>query len=129
MSNTSRTISHKTAAILLLAAVDVLFFSCVSPASNLFVVVVGCVLLALTAYALVSAGVSVASHLIPLTSSTRKRLKLFATVLVVFYILMQSIGQLSGRDILASLPLAAGTYFYLAYNDSRRDKRDDKART
>jgi Ca2+/Na+ antiporter len=95
---------------------DILFFSLINPTtSNSYVVILGCVLVILTVYALVLTATRLVAIFIPISAATQKRFTLFVSLLLVFMLLMQSIGQLSTRDLIAILPLLVVLYIYLAY--------------
>ena len=96
--------------------IDGLFFGFVSPTnSNSFVVIGGCLLLALTFYAFLALLTELVAMFIPITRQAQKRLALFATLLLTFLLIMQSIGQLGLRDVLAITALVVVLYFYLTY--------------
>jgi uncharacterized protein YacL len=61
------------------------------------------------------------SKVVSVSTSAQKQLALSLTISVMFLLLMQSIGQLSIRDILAMIPLAVLSYFYLGYTFKKRD--------
>ena len=105
-----------------LAALDELFFCLASPRTgNAFVIILGCILLSLTIYtaALLVARVLERRGLV--TTRTAHRLALLLASFVVFLILLQSIGQLSARDVLAAIPLALVLYLYITYTSDRSD--------
>jgi len=95
---------------------DILFFGLVNPTtSNSYVVILGCILIILSTYALVLIVTRLVAIFIPVSVATQKRFTLFVSLLLVFILLMQSIGQLSTRDLIAILPLLAVLYIYLTY--------------
>ena len=109
-------LSRRALLIELLLGVDVIFFGGFNPNDSSFLVIIGCALLALTIYLLVAGLTNFFALGLPLQGATKQRLKIFLTLLIVFFILMQSIGQLSLRDALAVLPLAVVAYLYVSYN-------------
>jgi hypothetical protein len=114
---------RKIKIIALLIAADVLFFCLVNPTdSNSFVALAGCLLLALTAYALVLGSVRLVAIFIPISERSQRHLASFTTLSLIFLLLMQSIGQLSLRDTLAVVPLTIILYVYLTYAASKNAK-------
>jgi hypothetical protein len=108
--------SAKFRIIVLLMMLDILFFGLVNPTtSNSYVVILGCILIILSTYALVLIVTRLVAIFIPVSVATQKRFTLFVSLLLVFILLMQSIGQLSTRDLIAILPLLAVLYIYLTY--------------
>src|ERR1017187_2554976 len=117
MVNYNPLTSAKFRIIAPLLLIDVLFFSLINPTdSSSFIVISGCILVILTTYALVSAVTRLVAIFIPISVATQKRFTLFMSLLLVFMLLMQSIGQLSLRDLIAILPLLTVLYIYLTYN-------------
>jgi hypothetical protein len=124
---------HSVRLLLPLLIVDVLFFSAVNPAtSSSFVVVAGCVLLGATLYVFFRGLAKSLSLMVVLSPTAQNRIALLAAGLLLFMLLMQSIGQLSIRDAIAALALAAVLYFYFSYlsdaGDSvrRKETRADR---
>ncbi len=102
--------------IALLLISDISYFSLVNPGnSNSFVVIVGCILIALSIYILVLALTKLFAVFFLISHSSQRRLTIFLTILLVFLLLMQSIGQLSLRDVLTIVPLMVVLYLYLTY--------------
>lgn len=110
--------SRRALAITLLVGVDIIFFGALNPrtGSSFLIVIAGCLLLTLTIYALVAGFINTLALGVSLSAPTRKRLKVFLALFFVFLILMQSIGQLGVRDVIAALLLALLAYAYLSYN-------------
>ena len=99
---------------------DIIFFNLVDPAVSSFVIVVGCILLAATIYCLTLLSSDVIAMFVGTSARTRRRAALFVTAPLTFLILMQSIGQLSGRDVLAAVALTIIFYIYVSYVAGRR---------
>jgi Ca2+/Na+ antiporter len=104
--------------------IDVLFFGLINPTtSNSYVVILGCILIILTIYALVLIITRLAAIFIPVSAAVQKRFALFVSLLLAFMLLMQSIGQLSARDLIAILPLLVVLYIYLTYISKGRSQQ------
>jgi hypothetical protein len=104
------------ARLVVLLAVDVLFFSLVNPKKTAsFVVVLGFLLLLLTMYALLRICIGKIGRQLGAGQGSIKKSVLLLTIFSGVLIGMQSIGQLSLRDFLAITPLIIILYFYLSY--------------
>lgn len=104
-----------------LLCIDSLYFGLTNPgrvvAGGL---IAGFLLLAITLYYLFT-GVLAAARLYGISlGPQRKRLALFATAVAGGLLAMQSMGQLSIRDMLVVGPLAIMLYIYLGYGRSGR---------
>lgn len=99
-----------------LFAADGLFFGLVNPQKvYALVIIIGFGLLAVTTYVLLSFLLSLAGRLVTFSAPTQKRAALATTLALTLLIAMQSIGQLTGKDILAVIPLVIVLAFYLSY--------------
>ena len=108
--------SQHTVRLLLLIGVDVVFFSVIDPRNAAsFVVVVGFLLLLATIYALLQVCMEQIGQRLGLSKDNSKKLVLLLTVFLGVVVGLQSIGQLSLRDLLAITPLIIVLYFYLSY--------------
>lgn len=104
-----------------LAVADTAFFGLVDPAKgSLLTVVAGCCLLAITAYMVCSVVAGLVSLSLTLPASARQRLAVLMTLVIVICLMMQSVGQLTIKDVLAILPLAVVSYCYLAVLPHRK---------
>ena len=104
-----------------LLVADIVFFSLVNPlSSNSFMIIIGCLLTALTIYIVLRALTRLLGVFISMSQPTQRRFAIFMTLLLMFLLLMQSIGQLSIRDILAIVPLMIVLYIYLTYTSRTR---------
>lgn len=112
---------RKLIRLLVLFVADALFFSFVNP-QNVYavVIIVGFVLLALTLYALIDFLLVLAERIVPFSLETKKRIALASTLVLTLLIAMQSIGQLTGKDILAVIPLIIVLSFYFSYMSSSK---------
>lgn len=99
-----------------LFALDALFFSLVNPVqAYAIVIVVGYLLLVLTLYVLIDFLLAVSERIIPFSPHTKRRMALATTLVVALLIAMQSIGQLTVKDVLAVVPLIIVLSIYLSY--------------
>ncbi len=102
--------------VTLLIVINLLFFGFVSPSSaSSFVIVIGCSLLAVDVYAFWKIAYRSLTVFTNTTNDQQKKIALFLTIATMFLVLMQSIGQLSARDVWAIVPLAVLLYAYIAY--------------
>lgn len=104
-----------------LLAADILLFGATDPRSALsFMLIVGFLLLSATIYYLLD-GLLAFLRLYGLAPGNRKRVLRLSTMVVCGVLALQSMGQLSPRDLLILAPLAFLAYFYLAHSkDSRQ---------
>jgi hypothetical protein len=101
-------------AVLLL--VDGLFFSLVDPRkAHALVIIVGFGLVVVTLYVLLDLLLMIVERVITLSTRTRRHLQDSITMLGGLLLAMQSIGQLTVKDMLAIIPLVAVLAFYLSY--------------
>lgn len=104
----------KRGTIAALIAIDAIYFSFFNPLTgNSFIIIGGCLLVGLSVYGLwlTCAQVLVAWSILPVRH--QRTFSVTASLLCLFLLLLQSIGQLSLRDLLASLPLAFILYMYI----------------
>ena len=102
--------------ILLLIVVDLVVFTTFNPrTAPSIVVVVGFLLMALTVYVLCMTLLNFAAKHVVSLRSRKGRIGLMLSVCISIVIGLQSIGQLSTKDLLAIVPLLAVVYFYLSY--------------
>lgn len=103
-----------TKIIISLVGVDLVFFSIFSPSSNnSLVILVACVLLGLSVYVASLLFIRLATIFVAMADSTQWRLALSISLVLLFLALMQSIGQLGAKDLLAVLPFSVILYLYL----------------
>ena len=99
-----------------LFVVDALFFSLVNPVqAHAVVTIVGFVLLVLTLYVLIDFLLAVSERIIPFSAHAKRRMALATTLVAALLIAMQSIGQLTVKDILAVIPLIVVLSIYFSY--------------
>ena len=101
---------------------DSLLFGATDPsATPSFMLMVGFLLLSATVYYMLDGLLSL-TGLYGLPIRHRKRVLRTMTLLVGGLLALQSIGQLSTRDILILAPLTSLMYFYVAYSKSSRQR-------
>ncbi|SRR5258708_35636840 len=111
----------RTALVLLF--LDSIFFGFASPVgATSLIVIVGCALLALNTYFASHTLVRLVAKIIDSSRQTQKRTALLITITVMFLVLMQSIGQLSPRDVWAAALLAALLCAYIAYQSKHKSE-------
>ena len=107
----------RAVAVLALIGIDAVYFGVSNPeGASPLVIIVGGVLVLVTVYVLASVAVAAVSVFMPLKRTTQKRLVWLSSLILAFLILMQSIGQLGWRDVLAALPFFLVAYLYITYN-------------
>jgi hypothetical protein len=88
-----------------------------------FLLIVGILLLAVTFYELIYGLLSFA-RLYGLPIRHKNRLAIYLSGILVLIVALQSIGELTPRDILVLLPLATIGYIYGLYTSTRRRNLD-----
>lgn len=112
-----------------LLAADTVLFTATDPQEvPSIVLIVGFLMLAVTAYCLVLGLLAIGRWygLLP-SDSPRRRLARVVTGLLAGLIALQSIGQLGSRDVLVLLPLTILAYLYFTYG--RTAKRESSSAT
>lgn len=95
---------------------DALFFSFVNPANAYaIIIIIGFLLLIVTIYSIVDFLLALGERIIPFSLNTKKRIAVAVTLVSGLLIAMQSIGQLTYKDILAVIPLVLVLSFYFSY--------------
>jgi len=111
--------SHRTRRFIRLGALfvaDTLFFGLIDPTkAYALVIIVGFGLLVLTIYMIVDLLLALLERVVMFPVMTRHRLHTSITMLVALLIAMQSIGQLTTKDLFAIVPLTLVAAFYLSY--------------
>ncbi len=103
---------------------DVIFFSGIN-ASQIapFVLIIGFVLLLLTCYILIYVLLSIA-RLYGFPIRYKQRLAVYLSGVLGLVVALQSIGELTPRDILVLVPLATLGYIYAVYATARKRNLD-----
>lgn len=111
-------------AVILLMGIDGLFFSALNPnSSSSFIIITGCIVLAASLYVLCSGAMSLFARIGIVRQASARRLSIFLALFLAVIVLMQSIGQLSVRDIFALVPFACVLYLYSSYASTKtKDK-------
>jgi hypothetical protein len=105
-----------------LLVADGLLFGTTNPDNTLsFTLIIGFILLCTTAYYLLD-GLLALTKLYGLPLRHKRRLLRTLTLLVAGLVALQSIGQLSPRDVLVLSPLTVLLYLYIAYARSSRQR-------
>ncbi|HET6924587.1 MAG TPA: hypothetical protein VFH39_02045 [Candidatus Saccharimonadales bacterium] len=99
-----------------LAVLDAAFFGFINPTNAYAVVVmIGFLLLVATLYVVVDLLLALAERIVTFRPTTRYRLRLSITAFLALLIAMQSIGQLTVKDMAAIIPLVLVAAFYASY--------------
>jgi len=108
--------THKLVRILALLVIDGIFFGLIDPRkAYALTIIIGFGLLVLTIYTLVDLLLGLLERIVTFPAMTRHRLHTSITMLLGLLIAMQSIGQLTVKDLLAIIPLVLVAAFYLSY--------------
>jgi hypothetical protein len=106
-----------------LLILDLVFFGTTDANSTpAYAVIIGFVLIIFSLYILLYCLLSLA-RLYGLPLKHKKRLSIVLTSVIGGMIALQSISELSPRDVLVLLPLAALAYVYITYNKENSTKR------
>jgi hypothetical protein len=101
--------------IALLLLVDGLFFGLFAPQSSALIVIPALLLVIVNIYALVKVLLYVVGRFITIKPVIVRRVTVVATGCLAVLLALQSIGQLTIRDVLTLIPLMTVLYFYLSY--------------
>ena len=105
-----------------LLGVDLLFFGLTNPANApSFALIVGFILFALTLYLVVQGLFKLGVWYGFAFSERQRRFARIVTGVIAGAVALQSMGQLSGRDLLVVLPFALIIYMYLSYGKQARE--------
>jgi hypothetical protein len=101
---------------------DMVVFGATNPNDTLSVMlIIGYILLCITIYYLLDVILNL-SRLYGVPIKHKKRFLRSAVLLISGLVALQSIGQLSSRDILVLAPLSVLMYLYIAYTKSSRQR-------
>jgi hypothetical protein len=104
--------------------VDILFYTLSNPNKDpSYMVIVGFVLLILSVYLIINLTFALL-HLYGLRMKRKKPLSLYLTGMVGLIIALQSVGELSPRDVLELLPIVIIGYAYTDYMRPNHKKTD-----
>lgn len=104
----------------LLLVVDILFFGFLSPATSAFVIIPAFFLVVLSVFALLSLVMAYLGTLLALKPTNQRRVVFMLTASMAVIVALQSIGQLTVRDVATIVPLILVLYLYMSYTKSRR---------
>jgi hypothetical protein len=100
---------------------DVLFFSTTDPSKVAAPwLIVGYILAVMTLYWLIRAFIAFVGLYIRAVRIQKRRLTKVLTIVGAVTLAMQSVGQLSFRDLAVLMPLALIAYFYFSYGRGKR---------
>jgi hypothetical protein len=106
-----------------LLAADIAVFGLTDPQeAPSFMLIIGYVLLCVTIFYLVDAVLSV-SRLYGVPVRHKRRVLRSTVLLISGLVALQSIGQLSTRDVIVLMPLSALLYMYLSYARGARQRQ------
>ena len=106
---------RRTLLVIILLVLDGLFFSLTDPNSvNSILLIFGIILAGITFFAFMDLILYMLSNS-GLNLKYRKRLAVYLTILFGILLAEQSIGQLTGRDVIVIVPLSVLVYIYLTY--------------
>ena len=102
-----------------LIIIDAIFFAATDPmaVASVFLIAAFC-LAAATMYSALRVGITIVAWYGGKTPRNRHRLALGITGVICGLLALQTIGQLSGRDVLVLLPLSLVAYLYASYGRS-----------
>jgi len=107
---------RKIVRLIALLLADSLFFTLIDPTKAYAIVdIIGLLMLIVTIYVGIDLLLVLMERLINLSLRSRKRVLNASTSLLALLIAMQSIGQLTVRDMLAIVPLILVLAFYFSY--------------
>jgi len=107
----------------LVIGLDLLFFAFFSPATSTWVIIPAFILIIATIWLLARLVMRTIGPLVHLKGSIQKRLTRLVVIAIGLVVALQSIGQLTTKDILTIVPLVALLYFYLSYAGSATTER------
>lgn len=112
---------RKLIQLVALFVLDALFFTLVNPVNAYaIIIVVGFVLLIFTLYVLIDFLLALGERIIPFSAHTKRRMALASTLVLGLLIAMQSIGQLTVKDVLAVIPLVVVLSLYFSYMSKKQ---------
>jgi hypothetical protein len=109
--------------VLILLVLDGLFFGFTNPNSiNSVYLIVGIILVGITFFGFLDLMLYILTRS-GLNLRHRKKLALYLTAMFVVLLALQTIGQLTFRDVIVIVPLVSLLYIYLTYVRSGSDKQ------
>ena len=114
---------HNYRRYIALIIVDVLFFGLTSPNSSSFVIIPAFTLVIINILAITDLLMRYFMQIIPIKDAIRRRVTVVVSVTIALIVALQSIGQLTLRDVVTIVPLAGLLYFYMSYMSRRVPRR------
>lgn len=106
-----------------LVLVDCLYYGLINPTKAYALVVVGgFALLIVNIYVGMTLLLMLVRRVVPLSIAVQRRVRAFTTAILGVLMAMQSIGQLTVKDLLALVPLVVVLLFYLSYQKRARQR-------
>ena len=122
-----KTLSHlpyRASRVIAITLAGLGFFCVTNPVrSSPLLAVLGTVILGVLIYVWSQVAVDTVGLFWPFQARARRLAILMVAGVSVFLIIMQSIGELSWRDVFAIVPLATISYIYLSYMVNRAEER------
>ncbi|HET8992013.1 MAG TPA: hypothetical protein VFN31_03210 [Candidatus Saccharimonadales bacterium] len=114
---------HKLAqSVLALFLIDFLFFGSINSTKVApFMLIVGLIVLVMNIYFLVYGVISLI-RLYGIAVKRKGRISLYSSIFLGILIALQSIGELSGRDLIVIVMLAVASYAYITYAGTAKQK-------
>lgn len=107
---------HKLKALGALLGVDCLFYGLTNPAkASALILILGFILLVINIFAAVTGVISLIKWYGVSIGKQRLKIEIIITTILATLVALQSSGQLTSKDLVILLPLAAIGYFYLSY--------------
>ncbi|MEO6513169.1 MAG: hypothetical protein ABIR37_00625 [Candidatus Saccharimonadales bacterium] len=113
-------ILHKYRRYVLLGVIDSAFFGLLSPNTSAFVIIPAFILIIVTIFAILTLIVTYIGKMFVVKPKNQKRIVIMLTATLGIIIALQSIGQLTVRDVVTIVPLILVLYLYMSYTKSRR---------
>jgi len=105
---------------IVLLLVDVLFFGLFTPNQTSWLLIPGFGLLVATIYVAIKGVLAVLGEFVRLSPLLKKKITVFLTFVLAVVLALQSLGQLTPRDIITVVPLIAVLYLYVSYFTLKR---------
>jgi hypothetical protein len=114
------TFLHANRRYVALAMVDIAFFGLISPNSSAFVIIPAFILVVLSIFVILTLIVAYVGKMFVVKPKNQKRIVFMSTATLGIIIALQSIGQLTVRDVATIVPLILVLYLYMSYTKSHR---------
>jgi hypothetical protein len=104
----------------ILAIVDIAFFGLISPDMSAFAIIPAFILVVVSIFAILTLIVAYIGKMFVVKPKNQKRIVVVLSASLGVVIALQSIGQLTVRDVVTIVPLILVLYLYMSYSKSRR---------